>query len=56
MIKQEIQSITIVDDFTNSSTSGYIKVEDDNSPTSNVTGLANPFASQEQINEKINSP
>ena len=45
----------IVDDFTNSSTSGYIKVEEDNSPTSNATGLANPFASQEQINEKINS-
>ena len=30
-------------------------MEEDNSPTSNVTGLANPFASQEQINEKINS-
>ena len=45
----------IVDDFTNSSTSGYIKVEEDNSLTSNATGLANPFANQEQINEKIKS-
>ena len=43
----------IADDFTNSPTSGYIKVEETNTSNSNATGLANPFASQEQINEKI---
>lgn len=45
----------IADDFTNSSTSGYVKVEDTGSSSSNATGLANPFASKEQINEKIKS-
>jgi hypothetical protein len=45
----------IADDFTNSSTSGYIKVEGTNSSSSNATGLANPFASEDQINEKIKS-
>jgi hypothetical protein len=45
----------ISNDFTNSSTSGYVKLEETSSPNSNVTGLANPFASKEQINEKIKS-
>ena len=45
----------IADDFTNSSTSGYIKVEDTSSSSSNATGLENPFASKEQINEKVKS-
>ena len=45
----------IADDFTNSSTSGYIKVEDTSSSSSNATGIANPFASPEQINEKVKS-
>ena len=45
----------IADDFTNSSTSGYVKVEDTSSSSSNATGLANPFASKEQINERIKS-
>jgi hypothetical protein len=44
---------TISDDFTNSPTSGYIKVEDNSTSNSNATGLANPFASQEQIGENI---
>jgi hypothetical protein len=42
----------IAEDFTNSPTSGYVKVQD---ASSNATGLANPFASKEQINEKIKS-
>lgn len=46
---------SIVDDFTNSSTSGYVKVKDTNPSSSNATGLANPFASNEQISEKIKS-
>jgi hypothetical protein len=45
----------IADDFTNSSTSGYVKVEDTSSSSSNATGLENPFASKEQINEKVKS-
>ena len=45
----------IADDFTNSSTSRYIKVEDTSSSSSNATGLENPFASKEQINEKVKS-
>lgn len=44
---------SIIDDFTNSSTSGYVKVKENSSPDSNATGLANPFANKEQINEKI---
>ena len=43
----------IAEDFTNSPTSGYIKVEETSTSNSNATGLANPFASKEQINEKI---
>ena len=46
---------TIGDDFTNSSTSGYIKMEEDSPSSSNATGIANPFASPKQINEKIKS-
>ena len=46
---------SIIDDFTNSPTSGYVKVKENSSPDSNATGLANPFASKEQINEKIKS-
>jgi hypothetical protein len=46
---------SISNDFTYSSTSGYVKLEETSSPNSNVTGLANPFASKEQINEKIKS-
>ena len=46
---------SIADDFTNSSTSGYIKVEEGSPSSSNTIGLANPFASKEQINEKIKS-
>jgi hypothetical protein len=46
---------SISDDFNSSSTIGYIKLEDGSSSTSNTTGIANPFASKEQINEKIRS-
>lgn len=42
----------IANDFTKSPTSGYVKVQD---TTSNATGIANPFATNEQINEKITS-
>lgn len=47
---------SIVEDFDNSSTIGYIKVEEASAEGgTNATGLANPFANVEQINEKIKS-
>jgi uncharacterized protein YpmB len=45
----------IADDFIKSPTSGYVKVKDTSPSSSNATGLANPFASKEQITEKIKS-
>lgn len=47
---------SIIDDFGKSSTIGYIKMNNTNNQSSgNITGLANPFVSQEQINQKITS-
>jgi hypothetical protein len=47
---------TIIDDFDNSTTIGYVKAGEASSEgTANTTGLANPFVSVEQINEKIKS-
>lgn len=43
---------SIVDDFTKSSTIGYVKLSDSNS-NSDKQQIANPFASNEQIKEKI---
>jgi hypothetical protein len=47
---------SIIDDFDESSTIGYIKMNNTNNQSSgNITGLANPFVSQDQINQKIKS-
>ena len=47
---------SIIDDFDKSSTIGYIKMNNTNNQSSgNITGLANPFVSQDQINQKIKS-
>jgi hypothetical protein len=47
---------SILDDFGKSSTIGYIKTNSTDTQTNtNVTGLANPFASKEQIDEKVKS-
>jgi hypothetical protein len=47
---------SILDDFGKSPTIGYIKINSTDTQTNtNVTGLANPFASKEQIDEKIMS-
>jgi len=43
---------SILDDFTNSSTIGYVKLTDSNSDSGNQQ-IANPFASNEQIKQKI---
>jgi hypothetical protein len=47
---------SILDDFDKSPTIGYIKINNTDAQTnSNVTGIANPFASKELINEKVKS-
>jgi hypothetical protein len=47
---------SIIDDFDKSSTIGYIKMNNTVTPiNTNVTGIANPFVSKEQINEKVKS-
>ncbi|KAA2280661.1 hypothetical protein [Candidatus Nitrosocosmicus sp. SS] len=48
---------TILDDFSKSNTIGYIKTNstDDLTINNNSTAIANPFASKEQINDKIES-
>ena len=47
---------SILDDFAKSSTIGYIKRNNTVTPTNtNVNGIANPFVSKEQIDEKIKS-
>lgn len=43
---------SILDDFTNTSTIGYVKLSDSNSNSGNQQ-IANPFASNEQIEQKI---
>ena len=47
---------SILDDFGKSPTIGYIQMNSPNTQTNdNVPGLANPFVSKEQIDEKIKS-
>ena len=47
---------SILDDFGKSPTIGYIKMNStDTQSNTNVPGLANPFVSKEQIDEKIKS-
>jgi hypothetical protein len=48
---------SIIDDFGKSSTIGYIKMNKTNNTqtNTNMTGLANPFVSKEQIDEKVKS-
>ena len=47
---------SILDDFGKSSTIGYIKMNGtDAQANTNVSGIANPFVSKEQIDEKVKS-
>jgi hypothetical protein len=49
---------SVTEDFDKSPTIGYIKMDNTNNQTgtgTNMTGLANPFVSQDQVNEKIKS-
>jgi hypothetical protein len=48
----------VTDDFDKSPTIGYITMDKTNTQTAasgNTTGMANPFVSQDQVNEKIKS-
>ena len=56
-IKAKDELITsILDDFGKSSTIGYIKMNNTTTQTNgNMTEIANPFVSKEQIDEKIKS-
>ena len=47
---------SILDDFGKSPTIGYVKMNSTDTQTNtNATGLVNPFASKEQIDEKVKS-
>jgi hypothetical protein len=56
---KEALTSAIVDDFGKSPTIGYIKMNkvdtQANQTNANTTGLANPFVSKEQIDEKVKS-
>ena len=47
---------SILDDFGKSTTIGYIKINSTDTKTNtNATGRANPFASKEQVDDKVRS-
>jgi hypothetical protein len=53
---REALTSSILDDFAKSSTIGYIKMNStDTQSNTNMTALANPFASKGQIDEKVRS-
>ena len=52
---KEIIISSIVDDLTKSPTAGYVMASKSKSNTSNMSGIPNPFATNEQINQKIQS-
>ena len=53
---RDLALATIIDDFDNSTTIGYVKPGKASSEGSaNTTGSANPFVTVEQVNEKIKS-
>ena len=53
---KDVLVASILDDFSKSPTIGYIQMNNTVTQTNdNVTGLANPFASKEQVDEKVKS-
>lgn len=53
---KDVLVASILDDFSKSPTIGYIQINSTVSQTNdNVTGLANPFVSKEQVDEKVKS-
>jgi hypothetical protein len=53
---KDVLVASILDDFSKSSTIGYIQMNSTVTQTNdNMTGLANPFVSKEQVDEKVKS-
>ncbi len=53
---KDVLMTSILDDFSKSSTIGYVKVNNTVTQINdNMTGLVNPFVSKEQIDEKVKS-
>jgi hypothetical protein len=53
---KDVLVASILDDFSKSPTIGYIQINNTVTQTNdNVTGLANPFASKDQVDEKVKS-
>jgi hypothetical protein len=53
---KDVLTSSILNDFGKSPTIGYIKVNNTDTQTNkNMNGIANPFASKEQIDEKVKS-
>ena len=53
---KEVLMTSILDDFSKSTTIGYIKMNNTATQTNgNMTEIANPFVSKEQIDEKVKS-
>lgn len=54
ILARDALTSSITEDFNNSPTIGYIRMNNtDTQPNTNVTGLANPFVTTEQIDDKI---
>lgn len=52
---RDLVASTTLEDFSNSPTSGYIKIVETNSSNYNANAVTNPFASQEERCEKVES-
>lgn len=53
---KDVLTTSILDDFGKSSTIGYVKMNNTDTQTNdNMTQIANPFVSKEQIDEKVKS-
>lgn len=53
---RDVLTSSILDDFGKSPTIGYVKMNNTDTQTNtNVTGIANPFAGNEQIKDKVKS-
>jgi hypothetical protein len=53
---KDVLMASILDDFSKSPTIGYVQMNSTATQTNdNITGLANPFASKEQIDDKVKS-
>ena len=52
-LEKNLTKNTIIDNFSQLPTIGYIKIQEDSSEDTNMSTLPNPFASKQQIEDKI---